>query len=74
MGCGASLENMSTLHEIEDAVEDLSSAEQEALFRFLMVRLEAKAQPSGPYSTKTHPGSVRPGIDPDKLGQLPEDF
>ena len=65
---------MSTLVEIEHAVETLPAAEQEALFRFLAARLESKPQPRAPYRTKTQPGGVRPGINADKLGQLPEEF
>lgn len=65
---------MSTLAEIENAVEALPAAEQEALFRFLAARIEAKPQPRAPYRTRTRPGGTRLGIDPDKLGQLPEDF
>ena len=65
---------MSTLVEIEQAVEALPAAEQEALFRFLAARLEAKPQPSVSYRTRTRPGSVRPGINSDQLGQLPEEF
>jgi hypothetical protein len=66
---------MSTLTEIEIAVETLPPSEQETLFRFLAARLEAKKiLPAHPYRTRTHPGRVRDGIDPDKLGQLPEDF
>ena len=65
---------MSTLVEIEHAVDGLPAAEQEALFRFLAARFEAKLQPAVPYRIKTQPGGVRPGIDPDKLGQLPEAF
>ncbi len=65
---------MSTLQEIENAVEVLPPAEQEALIRFLTARLEMKAAPGQPYRTRTHPGRVRPGIDPDRLGQLAEDF
>ena len=60
--------------EIEHAVEGLPAAEQEALFRFLAARFEAKRPPPVLYRTKTQPGGVRPGIDPDKLGQLPEGF
>ena len=65
---------MSTLAEIEHAVEALPVAEQEALFRFLAARFDAKSQPGISYRTRTQPGGVRPGIDPDKLGQLPENF
>ena len=65
---------MSTLAEIEHAVEALPVAEQEALFRFLAARFDTKPRPGISYRTRTQPGSVRPGIDPDKLGQLPEDF
>jgi hypothetical protein len=71
---GLSFYAMSTLQEIEQAVEVLPTTEQEALIRFLTARLELKASPGRPYRTKTHPGNVRPGIDPDKLGQLAEDF
>ena len=65
---------MSSLADIEQAVEALPPAEQEALFRFLAARFEAKPQPAPPYRTKTHPGGLWPGIDSDKLGQLPEDL
>ena len=65
---------MSTLVEIEHAVEALPAAEQEALFRFLAARFEAKAPSVAPYRTRTQPGAVRAGIDPDKLGQLPDEF
>ena len=65
---------MSTLVEIEHAVDGLPAAEQEALFHFLAARFEAKLQPTAPYRTKTQPGGVRPGIDPDKLGQLSEEL
>ena len=65
---------MSTLAEIENAVEALPPAEQEALLRFLTARFEAKQPRRVPYRTRTQPGGVRAGIDPDKLGQLPEDF
>ena len=65
---------MSSLAEIEQAVEALPPAEQEALFRFLAARFEAKLPPIPPYRTRTHPGGPQPGIDSDKLGQLPEDF
>jgi hypothetical protein len=66
---------MSTLEEIQSAVERLPSPEQEVLFRFLATRLSAKSPPlRRPYRTKTHRGGVRPGINADKLGQLPEDF
>ena len=65
---------MNSLVEIEEAVEVLPPAEQEALFRFLAAKMETKPQQARPYRTRTHPGSVRPGIDPDKLGQLADDF
>ena len=65
---------MSALAEIEHAVEALPAAEQQALFRFLAARFEAKLPPTAPYRTRTQPGAVRPEIDPDKLGQLPEEF
>ena len=66
---------MSTLEEIQSAVESLSSPEQEVLFRSLAMRLGAKSPPlRQPYRTRTHRGDVRPGINADKLGQLPEDF
>ena len=66
--------DMSTLAEMEHAVEALPLAEQEALFRLLAARFDAKSRPSIPYCLRTQPGGVRPGIDPNKLGQLPEDF
>ena len=65
---------MSTLVEIEHAVEALPAAEQEALFRFLAARFEGKPASIAPYRTRTQPGAVRPGINPDKLGQLPDEF
>ena len=65
---------MSTLAEIEQAVETLTPAERNALLRFLAARSEVRLPSSLPYRTRTHPGGVQPGIDPDKLGQLPEDF
>ena len=65
---------MSTLVEIKHAVEALPAAEQEALFRFLAACLDAKSQPDVVYRTRAQPGGVRPGIDPDKLGQLPKEF
>jgi hypothetical protein len=66
---------MSTLIEIEAAAEHLPAAEQEELLRFLASRLArpADAKPSR-YRVRTHPGGVLPGIDPDKLAQLPDDF
>ena len=64
---------MSTLAEIENAVEALPPAEQEALFRFLAARFEAYPPAGMPYRTRPHPGGVQPGIDSDRLGQLPED-
>ena len=65
---------MSTLAEIENAVDALPPAEQEALFRLLAARFEVKPAPGTPYRIRTQPGGVRPGIDSDKLGQLPEEF
>lgn len=65
---------MSTLTESEHTVEALPAAEQEALFRFLAARFEAKPPSVAPYRTRIQPGAVRPGIDPDKLGQLPDEF
>ena len=66
---------MSTLEEIQAAVEGLPSPEQELLFRFLATRLGAKgSRPGPPYRTRPHHGKVRPGIDADKLGQLPDDI
>ena len=64
---------MCTLVEIEHAVEALPAAEQEALFRFLAARLEGKPPSVAPYRTRTPPGAVRPGINPDKLGHLPDE-
>ena len=63
---------MSTIAEIESAIESLPSREQEELFRFLAERLKARAESAGLYRTRPHPGGVRPGIDADRLGQLPE--
>lgn len=60
--------------EIENAVEVLPKAEQEALLHYLATKLEKKAPTIRPYRTSTHPGGVLPGIDPDKLGQLAEDI
>jgi hypothetical protein len=69
------LPSMSTLAEIENAAEKLSPAQQEELVRFLTSRLaRQKTHPPRPYRMSTHPGGVLPGIDPGKLGQLPEDF
>lgn len=65
---------MSTLVEIAHAVESLPAEEQEALFRFLAARFVAKPASAAPYRTRTQPGAVRSGIDPDKLGQLPDEF
>lgn len=65
---------MSTLAEIEHAVEALPRAEQEALLHFLAARFEPKPPVGATYQTKTHPGGVRSGIDSDKLDQLAEDF
>ena len=65
---------MSTLLEIEHAVEALPVAEQEALFRFLAARFEVKHPSSISYRTRTRPGGVLPGIDSDRLGQVPEEF
>jgi hypothetical protein len=68
---------MSTLAEIEAAAKRLPPGQQQELIQ----RLISKEQPSQgevstsrSYRTRTHPGSVLPGIDPDKLGQVPEDF
>ena len=65
---------MSTLPEIESAAEKLPPAQQEELIRFLAARLQRQASSPRPYRVRTHPGRVREGIDPDKLGQLPADF
>ena len=65
---------MSSLIEIEHAVKALPAAEQEALFRFLAARFEGRPALVAPYRTRTQPGAVLPGIDPDKLGQLPDEF
>ena len=65
---------MSTLPEIESAAEKLSPAQQEQLIRFLASSLQRRSNSPRPYRVRTHPGRVREGIDPDKLGQLPEDF
>ena len=64
---------MSSLTEIAQVVEALPPGEQEALFRLLAARSEAKRQPTMPYRIRTHPGGPQSGIDSDKLGQLPED-
>ncbi len=68
------LSPMSTLTEIESAVEKLPVAQQEELIRFLTSRLPRRDAATRPYRIRTHPGSVREGIDADKLGQLSEDF
>ena len=65
---------MSTLVEIEHAVEALPAAEQAALFRFLAARFEAKPLSVAPYRTRTQPSAACPGIDPDKLGLSPDEF
>lgn len=65
---------MSTLAEIENAVEVLQPAEQEALFQFLAARLKVEPVRASSYRTKVHPGSTLPGIDSDKLGQLSENL
>ena len=65
---------MSTLTEIESAVEKLPVAQQEELIRFLSARLPRREDAARTFRIRTHPGSVREGIDSDKLGQLSEDF
>ena len=65
---------MSNLAEIEHAVETLPAAEQETLYRFLAARLETKSRPGAAYRTRTRPGGLLIGVDPDKLGQLPEEL
>lgn len=65
---------MSTLTEIERAVELLPPREQEALFDYLAARIQRPAVPRKTYHTQPHSGGFRPGFDPAKLGQLPEEF
>ena len=73
---GCKIPAMGTLAEVERAAEALSAAEQRALFQFLAARMqdEPVSKSVRTYRIKTHPGRVLPGIDPDKIGQLPEDF
>ena len=66
---------MSSLAEIQAAAERLPAGQQEELIRFLSARLpRRRVRTEQPYRTRTHPGDLREGIDPDKLGQLPEEF
>ncbi len=63
------------MDEIESAAEKLTPAQLKELVRFLTVRLARQEQhPRRPYRMSTHAGGVLPGIDPRKLGQLPEDY
>jgi len=65
---------VSTLAEIEQAVETLPRRDQEELMRFLSQRIQLPAQERRAYQTRTHPGGFKPGFDAAKLGQLPEEF
>jgi hypothetical protein len=66
---------MNPLDEIEDAAEKLPPAQLKEMVRFLTVRLARQEQtPPRRYHPRTDSGGVPPGIDPRKLGQLPEDL
>ena len=65
---------MSTLAEIEAAVDSLPPEQKQELFAFLAERVRGKtvAVPSMPHLLRHHFGSD-PSIDLNKLGQLAEE-
>jgi hypothetical protein len=68
---------MSTVTEIEAAVPQLTVEELRELEQFIHeTRIKKESQPAPRREVRmiSHPMGVRPGIDPNKLGQLPEDF
>ena len=55
----------------KDFDEALADFEQQ---RFVPMETALNKVPAQLYRVRTHPGRVREEIDPDKLGQLPDDF
>ncbi|MBM3859643.1 MAG: hypothetical protein FJ395_08335 [Verrucomicrobia bacterium] len=68
---------MSTLTEIEAAVESLPPEEKQELFAFLAERVQGKAaqSPAKPVvHLLTHHFGLNPSVDLNKLGQLAEEY
>jgi hypothetical protein len=65
---------MSTLAEIERAAEKLTPAQLAELVHNLSARVAQHEKPAAKlYEMRSHRGGLRPGIDPNKLGQLPDE-
>ena len=66
---------MSLLAEIESAASKLTPAQLQELVQNLTARLARQEKAaSKSYKMRAHRGGLRPGIDPNKLGQLPEEL
>jgi len=68
---------MSTLTEIEAAVESLPPEDRQELLAFLAERVQGKAAPLPAKSVVqllTHHFGLNPSVDLNKLGQLAEEY